>query len=62
MLKKRLKDLSELAELDQSGKIEVLSDEKTKDLLGGCNNLAHCGRFSGDCANLSRCRRFTELE
>lgn len=60
MLKKSLKNLSELAGQQQSDKIEIVTDEKAKDLLGGCPNLAHCGRFSGDCNNLSRCRRFTE--
>ncbi len=61
MLKKRLNDLSELTMLDQSGKIEVLTDEQAKDLLGGCGNLTHCGRFTGDCPNLGRCRRFMEM-
>jgi hypothetical protein len=59
MLKKRLKDLSELVG-QQSDKIEILSDEMAKDLLGGCGNLAKCGVFNGDCTNLTRCRRFTE--
>ena len=58
MFKQRLKDLAKSQ--DSTVGFEILNDQQTAFIMGGCDALNRCRRFSGSCATLKKCGVFAD--
>jgi len=61
MYKSKLK-LLVLNNRDMILKFEIISNQESSQILGGCGNLKKCGVFNGDCGvfKYSNCGTFTK--
>ena len=62
MFKKKFLELAKKSQLDQQDSFEILNESQSQSIMGGCNLLKRCRRFSGSCPALKKCGVFVEQQ
>lgn len=61
MFKKKFLEMAK-SQNTNKGSFEVLNESQSQSIMGGCDVLKRCRRFSGSCPVLGSCGVFAEKE